>query len=411
MAQRKPTILVISQTYVPDPAAVGQYMHDAAAELARRGYRVKTYTADHGYDDSTQRFPKRERRDGVEIVRVPFASFGKGSIVIRLLGGFLFTFQVMLRAVWTRDVRAVLVSTSPPMAPMAALFLRLVRRCPVLFWGMDINPDQMIAMGKVAAGSLPARLFDMMIKATLRRSRWVVTLDRFMADRLEAKAPLGDRLEVMPPWPLEGQLEVVDHADNPFRAEHGLTDKLVVMYSGNISPAHPIDTVLQAAERLRDREDLVFMFIGGGLVKEQIERFAAEHGLSNIRTLPYQPLDRIKYSLSAADIHLVAMGEAMIGIVHPCKVYGVLSVRRPVLALGPASSHIGEIVEKFNAGWQIDHGDVDGAEALLRGLLDGDRAVLAQRGGNAHRAMTEHFSTAKLCGRFVDLIEQAAAGG
>ncbi len=404
MAESAPTILVISQTYVPDPAAVGQYMHDAAAELARRGFRVKAYAADRGYEDTSLKFKRRETRDSVEIHRVPFASFGKTSMSLRLLGGMFFTVQVMLRALFTRRLEVILVSTSPPMAPVAAMFIRLLRRKPIVFWAMDINPDQMIAMGKVGPRSLPARLFNAMIRATLRSSAKVITLDRFMGQRLEAKVPLGQRLEVMPPWPLADYLESVDHADNPFREEHGLNGKRVVMYSGNISPIHPVDTVLDAARRLRGRDDLVFLFIGGGLGKKHIDEYIAQHGLTNVRTLPYQPLDQLRYSLSAADVHLVSMGEDMIGIVHPCKVYGVLGVRRPILALGPAKSHVGEIVDQHDAGWRIDRGDVDGAERLLHELAGADDAVFETKGRNAFAAMQESLSKQLLCGRFCDTV-------
>ncbi|MEM7577790.1 MAG: glycosyltransferase family 4 protein [Planctomycetota bacterium] len=402
-AQR--TVLVISQTYVPDPAAVGQYMHEAAGDLVRRGYRVKAVAANCGYEDTSLKFPKRETLDGVEVRRYGFASFGKRSIAIRLVGGCLFTVQATLRAMFTRKLGAILVSTSPPMAPLAALVIGAVRRRPIVFWAMDINPDQMIAMGKVGEQSLPARLFDTMIRWTLKRAAKTVTLDRFMGQRLEAKVPLGDKLETMPPWPMADHLEPVPHDDNPFRAKHGLQGKRVVMYSGNISPAHPIDTILEAAHRTQDRDDLVFLFIGGGLGKQRIDEFVAEHGLTNVRTLPYQPLDQLRFSLSAADVHLVAMGKDMIGIVHPCKVYGVLNVQRPVLALGPANSHIGDIVTQHDAGWRLDHGDVDAAERLLRELADTDDETFARKGKNAEAAMVASFSKAKLCGDFCDVIE------
>ncbi|MEM1098503.1 MAG: glycosyltransferase family 4 protein [Planctomycetota bacterium] len=402
------TILVISQTYVPDPAAVGQYMHEAGVELVRRGYRVKAVAADRGYEDTSLKFPKREVLDGVDIRRYGLSSFGKTSIAIRLLGGCLFTAQATLRTLFTRRLGAILVSTSPPMAPMAALIVGAIRRKPIVFWAMDINPDQMIAMGKVGEKSIPARLFDTMIRWTLKRSAKTVTLDRFMGERLEVKVPLGDKLEVMPPWPMADHLEPVPHADNPFRDEHGLQGKRVVMYSGNISPAHPIDTILEAAKRTQDRDDLVYLFIGGGLGKQRIDEYVAEHGLSNVKTLPYQPLDRLRYSLSAADVHLVAMGEDMIGIVHPCKVYGVLNVRRPVLALGPENSHIGDIVTEHDAGWRLDHGDADEAERLLRELADTDQDAFDRKGRNAEAAMLASFSKAKLCGDFCDVVAGVA---
>ena len=83
---------------MPDPASVGQHMHDAAREMARRGYRVVVYASARGYDEPSRRYPRRETLDGVEIRRLPFASFGKGSLRARLLGGISFLAQATLRA-------------------------------------------------------------------------------------------------------------------------------------------------------------------------------------------------------------------------------------------------------------------------------------------------------------------------
>src|SRR5687768_718679 len=92
------TLVLISQVYVPDPAAVGQYMHQAAAAMVQRGYRVIALAADSGYEDPTQRFARYERLDGVHVVRLPFSSFGKNSLRDRLLGGSIFTTEASLLA-------------------------------------------------------------------------------------------------------------------------------------------------------------------------------------------------------------------------------------------------------------------------------------------------------------------------
>ena len=65
------TILVLSQVYPPDPASVGQHMADASQELVRRGWRVRVITANRGYDDATIKYAPFEKRDGVEVRRVP----------------------------------------------------------------------------------------------------------------------------------------------------------------------------------------------------------------------------------------------------------------------------------------------------------------------------------------------------
>jgi len=405
------TVLVISQTFVPDPASVGQHMAEAAIELARRGSRVIALVSRRGYEDPSQVYPAHEILQGVEVYRLPLASFGKGSIPRRIVGAATFLLQVVIRGVLLRRVDAILVSTSPPMASLAALIIGAFRRAPVTYWAMDINPDQAIALGAFRPRSWTVRAFNLLNRGILRRAACVVTLDRFMAERLRAKADLGPRLAVMPPWPHEGVIEPVPHPINPFRKQHGLDGKFVLMYSGNLSMAHPLDTILATALRMQNRPDVQFVFIGGGHARAQVADFIATHRPANVRLLPYQPLDQIRYSLSAADVHLVTLGEAMVGIVHPCKVYGAMATGRPCVLLGPRQSHIGEILERFDVGWQIEHGDVDGFVALIDRLLAQGAPPLLEKGQRARQVIAEEFSQARLCGAFCDAIEATMGRG
>ncbi len=311
----RPTLLVLSQVYVPDPASVGQHMADAAQEMARRGWRVVVLTSRTGYDDPAITYPAREVRQGVEIRRLSWASFGKRSIAARLLGGVSFVLQAVVQGLRIGPLDAVLVSTSPPMAGAAALVISRLRRARLKLWVMDVNPDQIVALGALGSRSLLVRLLEWLNRRVLARADDVIVLDRFMADRINAKRDVCEKLVVLPPWPHEDALEPVSPARNPFRAEHG----------------HPVATLLGAAARLVDEPRVVFMFIGGGVGKRDVE--AA--GLPNVRSLPYQPLDALKYSLSAADLHVVTMGNGLVGISHPCKVYGAMAVARAVLLIGP----------------------------------------------------------------------------
>ena len=161
---------------------------------------------------------------------------------------------------------------------------------------------------------------------------------------------------------------------------------------------------------MQDVEGLRFVFIGGGVGKQRIDDWIAERRLTNASTLPYQPLDRIRFSLSAADVHLVAMGDAMSGIVHPCKVYGVLKVHRPVLAVAPAQSHVAEIAGA-GAGWRVAVDEPDAAEALFRRLVTPEgRAELAEKTAAAARE-ADRFTRERMCGAFCDAVEAAAARG
>jgi colanic acid biosynthesis glycosyl transferase WcaI len=407
--REKPTLAIISQVYVPDPAAVGQQMADAAVEIARRGLRVVVLTSRAGYDDARRKYPKRETHDGVEVRRLAFSSFGKASIPRRLLGAASFLTQVTLRTLMMRNLHGVLVSTSPPMCALAALAVAAVRRVPIIYWAMDLNPDQAVALGAFRAESLPVRALDRMNRAVLRKAERIVALDAYMAERLAAKTACDDRLVIIPPWPLETAVAPVPHQENPFRREHGLDDKFVVMYSGNMSLAHPLDTILAASALLADRREVVFLFIGGGQGRRQVDQFLAERAPRNVRLLPYQPLEQLHYSLSAADVHVVSMGQNMVGIVHPCKIYNIMACGRPVLLVGPRESHAGELVSHYDAGMQVEHGDANGAAAAILQLAAASPAARAEIGRRARSAIEGPFSKAALCQAFCDEVETAVA--
>ncbi|MDD5484269.1 MAG: glycosyltransferase family 4 protein [Kiritimatiellae bacterium] len=404
LSHKKPTVLALSQVYVPDPASVGQHMADAAAQLVQRGFRVIALTSRRGYENPAKIYPSREVIDGVEVRRLPLSSFGKKSMVLRALAGVLFVIQCIMKGLFVRNLDRILVSTSPPVCLLAALAICFIRHAPIKFWVMDLNPDQLIALGKTKPGSFLAQMFDRFNRLFLRKADKIVVLDRFMADRVNRKTQVTDKMAIIPPWPHEEHLTPLAHEGNPFRACQGLTGKKVIMFSGNLSICSPVTTILQAALRVMDLEKLLFLFIGGGLGRREVEDVMIRLHPRNIQMLPYQPLAEIRYSLSAADIHLVSLGEQMSGIIHPCKIYGAMAVGRPILYLGPADSFIMDILNQYPIGWHVAHGDIDNAERVIREIERLPAEQLSSMGALAFRVVSEKFSKAKLSAQFCEFI-------
>jgi colanic acid biosynthesis glycosyl transferase WcaI len=403
------TIIIFSQVFVPDPASVGQHEADVAFELVRRGWRVRVYTSRRGYDDPTLRYAARETLNGVEIIRIPLASFGKKSILTRIIGTASFMAQVALRGLFARDFAGIFFSTSPPLIGIIATLVHKIRGVPIVYWAMDLNPDQLLAMGKLTPSNPATHLLEAANRMILRNSSRIIALDRFMADRLRPRADLDRKLTVIPPWPhgeTKGDANLYfDPAANPFRARHNLDGKFVVMYSGNHSPSNPLQTVLEAAKRLKDDDQIRFLFVGGGIGKKEVEAFARDNQLPNILCLPYQPLADLPVSLSAADAHVVSLGENMVGIIHPCKVYGAMAVARPVLFFGPRPSHIADLLDQHEFGLHIEHGDVQAAVAAIHQLRDMPENRRAEMGQIGQRLLNSTLSQDILCGKICDDLE------
>ena len=395
-------ILVVSQVYAPDPAAVARLVADVGTELAQRGHEVIVLTSDRGYDDPRVKYPSATTAEGVEVRRLAFCSFGKGRMGLRVLGGLSFSLQAAVRGVTMRGIDTVVVSTSPPMAALAAVIANALRKVRVVYWPMDLNPDQAVTLGLADPRSLSVRALEWLNRAVIRRAETVVALDQAMARRLAAKGEVASKLAIVPPWPEEDDVTPVPHEANPFREQHSLQGKRVIMYSGTLGPSNPVNTLLAAAERFEDDPRLVFLFVGGGTGMTEVKA----RNRPNVRCLPYEPLARMRYSLSAGDVQVVSLGDEMAGIVHPCKVYGAMGIARPILFLGPPDSHVSEMMAQADFGWQVRHGDVQGAVAALKEILALDAEALQRKGDRARELIQGNRTRRISCGRVCDAIEE-----
>jgi putative colanic acid biosynthesis glycosyltransferase WcaI len=354
-------ILLLNQCFYPDVVSTAQHLTDLATALTARGHQVTVVTSDRGYDDPAVRFPRRERWKGIEIIRIRSLALGKSSKWRRAFNFGSFLLACSLRLLTLRRFDLVVALTSPPLISfLAALFVKLKggRLC---FWVMDLNPDEAIAAGWLDERSTTASLLQRMLRYSFRAADRTIVLDRFMKERVVAKDVDPALITIIPPWSHDDQVGFSAAGREAFRERHGLSDKFVVMYSGNHSPCHPLDTLLDAARVLKARAEIVFCFVGGG--SEQVK--VRESGLGNVKCLPYQPLNELSSSLSAADLHVVVMGERFVGIVHPCKVYNILSVGAPVLYIGPEPSHVTDIASQQGKFFLTSHGDTDATVAAI----------------------------------------------
>lgn len=364
--------LLINQCFYPDVIATAQYLTDVALDLRARGHQVTVLTGQRGYDDPGRIFAARETWQGVEIRRIYSSGFGRRAKWRRFADFVTFWIACLLRLLAMPHHDVVVSLTSPPLIGVAAALHARFTRARFVLWVMDLNPDEALAAGWLRPGSWTARALGRLARFSFRSADRLIALDRFMKDRLIAHGADADRVSIVPPWSQDEDVFFDPAGRQRFRDQHGATAKCLVMYSGNHSPCHPMDTVLEAAARLSEDARFAFFFIGGGAEFAKVQRYAAERSLSNISCLPYQPREELSASLSAADLHLVVMGDQFVGIKHPCKIYNILGIGAPFLFIGPAVSHVLDLAELGAVdGFFAQHGEVERVVAHLREVADG----------------------------------------
>jgi hypothetical protein len=269
---------------------------------------------------------------------------------------------------------------------------------------MDLNPDEGIALGWLRKDALTTRLLHRILLYSLRRSEQIIALDRFMQQCIIHKGIKAEKVLVVPPWSHDNDIRYDEVGRSTFRERHSLTSKFVVMYSGNHSPCHPLKTLLEAARRLRSHINLAFCFIGGGSEFAKVQAFARENSLANIVCLPYQPRLHLSASLSAADLHVIVMGDAFAGLVHPCKIYNIVGIGIPYLYIGPEESHIVDLARQHDGilcPRTARHGDIDQVVAHVEAAAENGPLRLEKA-----TEVAVHFSSHALVPRIIAVLEQ-----
>ncbi len=403
-------VLLLNQCFHPDHVSTAQHLTDLALGLRAAGHEVTVVAASRGYDDPARRFPVRETWQGIEIHRIWTPGLGKKAKWRRFTDFAIFWMNATLILMRLPRFDVTVCLTSPPLISTLGTVIAALKGGAVVPWVMDLNPDEAVAAGWLRAGGLAERVLSALQKWSFRRAARIIALDRFMAARIEAKGVPPVLIHTDPPWSHDDQVRFDPQAREAFRAEHGLAGKFVVMYSGNHSPCHPLDTLLQAALRLRGEDDVRFLFVGGGSEMGKVNAFRETHALTGILTLPYQPIEKLAASLSSADLHVVVLGDAFAGIVHPCKIYNILILGLPFLCIGPEQSHLNDLAGRLREpgfAFQARHGDVDGVLACL-----GKARAAGFRGcSEESRQVAAEYSREILRGRMVRILEQTAQAG
>lgn len=382
-------------------------MTDLTEDLSRRGHEVLVYSSRYGYEDPSVSFPPQEVRRGVKIIRLWQTGFAKQNKLGRILNFASFNISMMWRLGMTSKARPDLIigTTVPPFLSFIGLLRAKMWRRNYCFYAMDLQPELAIVSGYLDGRSMAAGIFMKMSDFIYRKSDLIVALDRYMASHIIGRGANPDRVKAVAIWPAMSTWYSGSRRDNPFRQKMGFGEKVVVMYSGNMAVVHPLDTLLEAALALKNDERFLFVFIGGGVRKQEVEVFKRDHGLSNIVLLPLQPREEIPISLGSADLQAVIHGDGCTGYTHPNKVYGAMFIGKPILYIGPEPSHISDILEQCPGNISVKHGAARELVERINIFASSGEQEWARVGERNQQFVQLHFSRSVLTDQLVREIE------
>ncbi|MGO8804330.1 glycosyltransferase family 4 protein [Candidatus Binatus sp.] len=395
-------VLFLNRSFWPDREATGQFLTELCDDLSRDHEVTIVAGPSRERDSAGFHLWSREQRGKVSIVRTWGTGFSKSNLLGRLVN--LGTYYLLAAVVALRLPRpdVIVAETDPPLLGALAAVLKRRWGCRLIYNVRDLYPDIAEATGGVR-NPLLLGLLRHANDYAYKRSDLIVTLGHDMADRIVNKGVPADKVVVVPDWVDCGRIRPLE--SNPFRRNFG--EKFVVMYSGNIGLSQQLEAVLEAADRLRDDQRILFAMIGEGARKKWLEERARSMGLPNVIFMPYQPLENLAESLTAADLHLIPLAPGAAGCLVPSKIYGILAAGRPFIAMMEASAEVAQIAREDAVGFVVRPGDVDGLVGAIREAVDAPER-LKQMGVRARRLAELRFDRIKVTGRFGSMLASVA---
>jgi colanic acid biosynthesis glycosyl transferase WcaI len=408
-------ILVVSLYYDPDKCqSNGPIIRALCEDWAGAGHEVTVltsfphYNCDAVWPEYRGRLFQRDRVGQVRVIRsyiyVPRQRSGFG----RILNYLSFNISSTLAGLFSGKQNVVFAMSPPLTIGLTAFVLGLIKRIPYCYNLQDIWPEVAVKLGMLR-GEWLIRFFEWMEKFIYRHSRKIFAISDEFKINLESKGVPSEKIEVIPNFVDTEFIKPMEKA-NPFSLAHDLADKFVVLYAGNVGLSQGLEVILDAAEKLQDRREILFLIIGQGTCRDDLMAEAARRELTNVKLLPFQPESEVPEIYGACDVALIPLRHGITENSVPCKTYSIMAAGKPYIAGVDEGSTVSKLTDGVGCGVYIAPEDGDAlADAVLKLHANADaRRVM---GGNGRNYVELHFAREAITSRYRVALEELIGDG
>ena len=408
-------ILILTLVFPPDSVSTAQIMGELGKDLQTRGHKVTVLTTSPHYN----RDPEVELRQpldrywgpillksnyfGIEVYHTLMPRKGK-NVSLRLLSWVGFHLISMVAGMTVIPRPDIILVPSPPLTiGLTAWILGKFHCAPYIYNVQEIYPDMAISLGALRNRVLIGLLFRLE-SLVYKKARGITVIASRMRKRLLEKGVPGEKVKIIPNF-----VDIEDmhplSKDNDFSRLHGIYNKFVISYAGNVGPAQGLDDIIDVAVLLQHETDIHFMMIGDGLLWDTLKQRVARLGLNNFNCVSYQPYSLMPLIYAASDICLVPQAPETGCDAVPSKVYRIMACGRPVLALTDPNSDLSRLVTRVGCGMAVQG---DSSQVLGDIILNayGNRGVWRKLGEKGRAHVVENYARTVVTNRYHDLIQE-----
>lgn len=407
-------ILLLIIQFPPDVNSTGLLMEQVCEGLMAYGHEVSVITAFPHYekfrvwDEYRGKLAERSRYRGLDVLRLyVYASGTKQRMFHRLLSYLSFNALATMAALLSRrPYDVILCPNGSFFTGISAWISGGLRGIPFVYNVQDLYPEAPVKAGQLRNRQAIA-ILEKLERLMYRLAAHVTVVAPCFRDNLLAKGVPAEKISVIPNFVDTDFIRPLPRV-NDFGQRHSLTDKFVITHAGNLGYVHDLDIMLDAAALLASQKDILFLIVGNGVAKPDLERKAEALNLENVRFLPFQPYDRLPWLRASSDVQVSLYKHGSANYSMPSKVYEIMASRRPLLASADVNSDVWNLVETTRCGICVEPEDAEQlAEALLTLYRDPSlRDTMAQRG---RQHAEQSYSKQVVISRYHELLEQVAA--
>ncbi len=402
-------LLILTQYYPPEIGAPQNRLHELALRLMKNGVQVEVLTAMPNYPkmEIFEAYRKgkirQEKIDGIQVYRAPIYVSDSSGIVSRLLNYFSFVFTAYRRGRKLADYDFLMVESPPLFLGYTAMALARKLKAKLIFNVSDLWPESAEKLGVVTNKKLLAQAYRLEARC-YRRSELITGQTMGIVNNIRQRFP--DRKVYWLPNGVDVAFyDPARYEKKSFRKEHGFDEKAVLFfYGGILGHAQGLQTVLQAAEKVKDDPRIQIILQGSGPEKETLLRLRKELDLVNVHFLPPVPKDRMPHVLREVDIALVPLRklELFLGAI-PSKLFEALAMEKALLlgVEGEAKEHF---IDRAKAGRFFEPENAEDLAHNMRFFAE-NREAIAEMGKNGRNYVTEHFNRDKIAAGFLQELQ------
>jgi len=401
-------ILIYSYNYAPEPIGIAPLITELAEGLVKRGHEVRVVTGMPNYPERQiyegyrGKLYLTEKTNGVAVQRSYVWIRPQPSLIDRLLLEVTFVLTSFVHALKGKRPDVILLTSPPLPVSVPAALLGWIHRTPVVLNLQDILPDAAVHVGLLKNPKL-IRIFEVLEKFAYRTATKISVLADGFVDNLLNKGVPKDKIEQIPNWVDVNFIRPLPKENNAFRATHQLSDKFVVLYSGNIALTQGLETVISAAVHLLHIPEIAIVIVGEEHALERLQQYRDTCKATNVILLPFQPRAKLPEMLAAADIGLVVQKSNVISFNMPSKIPLLLASGRAIVASVPATGTAARAIQQSGGGIIIPPEDPAALAATIEDLYYNPDKV-KQLGEKSRQYAVENYTFEQALDRYEKLF-------